>query len=41
MALLSVAASAFERKTGRDFDHDVPVSYETFSNAVGRGGRSG
>ncbi|HOU93780.1 MAG TPA: hypothetical protein PLU22_22170 [Polyangiaceae bacterium] len=41
MALLSVAATAFERKTGSDFDHETPVSYETFSNAAGWGGRSG
>lgn len=39
-ALLSVAATAFERKTGRDFDHVAPVSYETFSNTAGWGGRS-
>ncbi len=39
-ALLSVAASAFERKTGKPFDHVPPLSYETFSNTTGWRGRN-
>ncbi len=34
-ALLYVAATAYERKTGDDFDSDTSVSYETFSNKDG------
>jgi hypothetical protein len=34
-ALLSVAQQAFERRTGREWDHVSPVSYETFSNGAG------
>ncbi|MCL2309572.1 MAG: DUF4240 domain-containing protein [Proteobacteria bacterium] len=34
-AILYLASSAFERKTGRGFDRSSPVSYETFSNAAG------
>lgn len=33
--MLSVAPSAHERKTGHDFDHVTPVSYETYSNTAG------
>jgi hypothetical protein len=33
--LLYVAASAYERKTGQEFDYDPTVSYETFANRVG------
>lgn len=35
--LLAVAPTAFERKTGREFDLDYisPVSYESFSNQAG------
>jgi predicted DNA-binding WGR domain protein len=34
-ALLSVAPTAYERKTGEEFDHTSIVSYETFSNEAG------
>jgi hypothetical protein len=34
-AILTVAASAYERKTGREFQHEAPLSYETFSNRQG------
>lgn len=34
-ALLSVARSAYERKTGQEFEYDPPVSYETYSNRAG------
>ncbi|MBU1248562.1 MAG: DUF4240 domain-containing protein [Proteobacteria bacterium] len=34
-ALLSVAPTAFERKTGEEFDHVPHVSYESFSNREG------
>lgn len=34
-AILSVVPSAYERKTGKEFDHVTPLSYETFSNAAG------
>jgi predicted DNA-binding WGR domain protein len=34
-ALLSVARTAFERKTGEDFDHVPDVSYESFGNREG------
>ncbi|MBI3946064.1 MAG: DUF4240 domain-containing protein [Armatimonadetes bacterium] len=37
-ALLYVAPTAYERKTGLDFDHDAPLSYETFSNRAGWAG---
>lgn len=33
-SLLSVAANAFERKTGMPFDHQTSVSYESFSNTA-------
>jgi hypothetical protein len=33
--LLSLAALAFELKTGTEFDYLPPVSYETYSNAEG------
>ena len=33
--LLSVAPMAFERKTGQEFDHSTPLSYETGSNQAG------
>lgn len=36
-SLLYVAASAYERATGEEFDHAHPVSYETFSNTGGWG----
>jgi predicted DNA-binding WGR domain protein len=34
-SLLTVAPTAFERKTGSEFDHISRVSYESFSNQVG------
>jgi predicted DNA-binding WGR domain protein len=34
-SLLRVAPTAFERKTGSEFDHMSRVSYESFSNQVG------
>jgi hypothetical protein len=34
-ALLSVAPIAYERATGQEFDHDPPVSFETYSNKDG------
>jgi predicted DNA-binding WGR domain protein len=34
-AILTVAPSAYERKTGREFQHETPLSYETFSNRQG------
>jgi hypothetical protein len=34
-ALLSVAAAAWERKTGGELDHDTGCSYESFSNLAG------
>jgi len=34
-ALLEVAATAYKRKTGDEFDSDASVSYETFSNKDG------
>lgn len=34
-ALLTVAETAFERKTGREFDHPANLSYETYSNQDG------
>jgi hypothetical protein len=34
-ALLSLAATAYELKSGDDFDSDTSVSIESFSNAAG------
>ena len=34
-ALLSLPESAFERKTGKSYDHVASVSYESFQNAAG------
>ncbi len=34
-SLLTVGPTAFERKTGEDFGHVAPISYETFSNQAG------
>jgi hypothetical protein len=34
-AILSVAPLAYERKTGQEFEHSTPLSYETFSNREG------
>ena len=34
-SLLTVGPTAFERKTGEEFDHVSPVSYESFSNQSG------
>jgi hypothetical protein len=34
-ALLAVAPAAYEAKTGEEYDHVTPVSYESFSNAAG------
>ncbi len=34
-AILSVGPSAYERKTGQQFNHVTPLSYETFSNRAG------
>lgn len=34
-ALLSLPAIAYERKTGKDFEHLSPVSYESFQNEAG------
>jgi predicted DNA-binding WGR domain protein len=34
-AILSVAASAYQRKTGQEFEHPTPLSYETYSNREG------
>lgn len=33
--LLTVAAEAFAKKTGEEFDYHSPISYETFSNRDG------
>ncbi len=33
--LLSVASNAWTLKTGEEFDHTPPVSYETYSNTAG------
>lgn len=33
--LLTIAAAAYERKTGNDFDYSTGCSYESFSNADG------
>lgn len=40
-ALLGVAAQAYERKAGREWEHVSPVSYETFSNSAGWSHASG
>lgn len=34
-SLLSLAATAFERKTGEEFDHVTSVNYETYGNRAG------
>lgn len=34
-ALLTVGPEAYERKTGQEFDHLSPLSYESFSNHAG------
>jgi hypothetical protein len=34
-ALLSIAGNAYERKTGRPFEHAARIDYETFSNKHG------
>lgn len=34
-ALLSLAQTAYERKTGKSFDHVSPVSFESFQNGDG------
>lgn len=34
-ALLSLAQTAYERKTGKSFEHVSPVSYESFRNVDG------
>ena len=34
-ALLAIAAQAYERETGREFDHIASTSYETYSNRAG------
>ncbi len=34
-SLLYLATQAFEKKTGREFDHASPLSYESFSNVAG------
>ena len=34
-ALLYIARDAWEERTGREYDHDTRVSYETFSNERG------
>jgi hypothetical protein len=34
-SLLYLARTAYEKKTGREFDHDTPLSFESFSNADG------
>lgn len=33
--ILSLAALAYERKTGKDFDYIAPVDYETYANEAG------
>ncbi|PSR08609.1 MAG: hypothetical protein C7N36_21705 [Bacteroidetes bacterium] len=35
--LLSLAAQAYEQKTGRAFDYVAPVDYETYANQAGWG----
>ncbi len=34
-AILYVAANAYERKTGKEYDHVPAVDYETFQNRIG------
>lgn len=34
-SLLSLPASAYERKTGKDYEHTPPLSYESFQNLAG------
>jgi hypothetical protein len=34
-AILYIAAQAYQRKTGKEFEHITPISYETFSNQRG------
>jgi hypothetical protein len=34
-SLLSLPASAYERKTGKEYEHVTPVSYESFQNSAG------
>lgn len=34
-SLLSLPAAAYERKTGKEYEHVTPVSYESFQNAAG------
>jgi len=34
-ALLSLAQTAYEQKTGKEYDHSTEVSWESFSNADG------
>jgi hypothetical protein len=34
-AILYIAAQAYKRKTGREFEHVAPIGYETFANKVG------
>ena len=34
-ALLMIAPAAYERATGQEFDHEPPLSFETFSNRAG------
>jgi hypothetical protein len=33
-ALLYLAAHAYERKTGKEYEHGTPVSYESFKNSA-------
>ena len=33
--ILSLAALAYERKTGKDSDYIAPVDYETYANEAG------
>ena len=35
--ILYLAGTAYTHKTGKEFEHDAPVSYETFSNRAGWG----
>jgi hypothetical protein len=34
-ALLYLASAAYEKRTGKEFDHVAPVDYESFQNAAG------
>ncbi len=36
-SILSLAGSAYEAKTGKEFDYNAPTDYETFSNKPGWG----